>query len=146
MTKSGISKIYFPELPTEVQHRFNYDAQQAAAYSAQQNAIALKNSEQTGKEQAGIQWMAQQRQDAASLQYRLQALETEKYNTLESIRLVHAAPRSVEAGRDSRGHVIHVPNSVKADLPILQDHLDDVNREINSVKEQLAQAQRAAQH
>ena len=53
-TKSGISKLYFQELPKHVQQRFNYDPQQAAAYSAQQNAAIQKSSEQLGKEQAGI--------------------------------------------------------------------------------------------
>src|SRR5437868_3382998 len=36
--KSGISKLYFTELPTEVQQRFNYNPQQAGAYSSQQAA------------------------------------------------------------------------------------------------------------
>jgi hypothetical protein len=40
-TKSGISKVYFVELPLEVQRRFNYDPQQATAYSAQQAAAYL---------------------------------------------------------------------------------------------------------
>ena len=35
-TKSGISKLYFVELPKEVQERFHYDAAIASAYSAQQ--------------------------------------------------------------------------------------------------------------
>src|SRR6184192_1382052 len=34
-TKSGISKLYFVELPKEVQERFHYNAASAAAYSAQ---------------------------------------------------------------------------------------------------------------
>ncbi|MFZ0916715.1 MAG: thioredoxin family protein [Candidatus Udaeobacter sp.] len=34
-TKSGISKIYFVELPKDVQERFHYNAAVAAAYSAQ---------------------------------------------------------------------------------------------------------------
>jgi hypothetical protein len=38
ISKSGISKVYFTELPKEVQDRFNYDAAQAAAYSAEQTA------------------------------------------------------------------------------------------------------------
>jgi thiol-disulfide isomerase/thioredoxin len=38
MSKSGISKVYFTELPKEVQERFHYDAAQAAAYSAEQAA------------------------------------------------------------------------------------------------------------
>jgi len=35
-TKSGISKIYFVELPNDVQQRFHYNAAIASAYSAQQ--------------------------------------------------------------------------------------------------------------
>ena len=35
-TKSGISKVYFVELPKEVQDRFHYNAAIASAYSAQQ--------------------------------------------------------------------------------------------------------------
>ena len=37
-SKSGISKVYFTELPKEVQERFHYDAAKAAAYSAEQAA------------------------------------------------------------------------------------------------------------
>jgi thiol-disulfide isomerase/thioredoxin len=37
-TKSGISKVYFTELPKEVQERFHYNAAIASAYSAQQAA------------------------------------------------------------------------------------------------------------
>ena len=37
-TKSGISKLYFVQLPKEVQQRFHYDPQTASAYSAQQAA------------------------------------------------------------------------------------------------------------
>src|SRR3989442_13747506 len=36
-SKSGISKLYFVELPKEVQERFHYNAAIAAAYSAQQS-------------------------------------------------------------------------------------------------------------
>ena len=35
-SKSGISKVYFAELPKEVQERFHYNAAIASAYSAQQ--------------------------------------------------------------------------------------------------------------
>jgi thiol-disulfide isomerase/thioredoxin len=45
--KSGISKVYFTELPKSVQDRFHYDAAQAAAYSAEQTAsqIALQTQQ-----------------------------------------------------------------------------------------------------
>ena len=32
-TKSGISKLYFAELPQEIQGRFHYNAQQAAQFT-----------------------------------------------------------------------------------------------------------------
>jgi sRNA-binding protein len=58
-TKSGISKLYFVELPKEVQQRFNYDPQQARTYSTEQaaNYAAYQKQEQ----EAG-----HQRDDAAA--------------------------------------------------------------------------------
>jgi hypothetical protein len=38
ITSSGISKVYFTELPKEVQERFHYDQAKAAAYSSEQAA------------------------------------------------------------------------------------------------------------
>jgi hypothetical protein len=138
-TKSGISKIYFQELPRDVQQRFNYDPQHAAAYSAQQNAAIQKNSEQLGKEQAGTQSTAQQRQDAGSLRLQLQQLQQEKYSVMEQIRQLEGAPERVEAGRDSSGRKVYVLNPVKADLPVLKDRVRDLDRIIGSVKDQLHQ-------
>ena len=52
-TKSGISKVYFTELPQDVQERFHYNAQQAAQFTsqtieevrlAQQQKIAADNN------------------------------------------------------------------------------------------------------
>src|SRR5438132_13693108 len=36
ITSSGISKVYFTELPKEIQEHFHYDAAKAAGYSAEQ--------------------------------------------------------------------------------------------------------------
>ena len=46
VSKSGISKVYFTELPKDVQDRFHYDPAQAAAYSAEQAAsqVALQSA------------------------------------------------------------------------------------------------------
>ena len=41
-SKSGISKIYFVELPKEVQERFHYNAAKGSAYSAEQIASAVR--------------------------------------------------------------------------------------------------------
>jgi hypothetical protein len=137
-TKSGISKLYFQELAKEVRQRFNYDPQQAAAYSAQQNAAIQKSSERLGKEQAAIQSTAQQQQDAGSLRFQLQTLQQEKYNMMEQIRQLEAAPERVEAGRNSRGRIVYAPNPVKADLPVLKDRVRDLNRIIGGVKDSTA--------
>ena len=47
ISKSGISKVYFTELPKEVHDRFHYDVAQAAAYSAEQtaNQVALQTQQ-----------------------------------------------------------------------------------------------------
>src|SRR5439155_11400365 len=37
ITKYGVSKIYFAELPEEIQRRFHYDAQKAASYTAEES-------------------------------------------------------------------------------------------------------------
>jgi hypothetical protein len=53
ITSSGISKVYFTELPKEVQERFNYDAAKAAAYSAEQvaNSEAFSKQRQESERQ-----------------------------------------------------------------------------------------------
>jgi hypothetical protein len=64
--KSGISKVYFAELPKEVQERFHYDPAKAAQFNAaEQAAIAQSNAkvepEATAKEKAAkAQRQAQQ--------------------------------------------------------------------------------------
>jgi thioredoxin 1 len=47
ISKLGISKVYFTELPKEVQDRFHYNAPEAAAYSAEQTAseVAFQNQQ-----------------------------------------------------------------------------------------------------
>ena len=45
-SKSGISKIYFHELPKEVQQRFNYDPQKAAASHRRPQAASIQQTNQ----------------------------------------------------------------------------------------------------
>jgi hypothetical protein len=72
LTKSGISKVYFAELPKEVRERFHYDAQQAAQYTSQtveQNRLAQerkveedeKRAEKAAKRKAEQEVLRQQR-------------------------------------------------------------------------------------
>jgi len=52
-SKSGISKLYFVELPPDVQRRFNYNPQQARAYSTEQtsNYAAIQKQEEEAQRQ-----------------------------------------------------------------------------------------------
>ena len=55
ITKSGISKVYFTELPKEVQDRFHYDAQKAAEFSSQtieKNRLFLQQREEEEQKRA----------------------------------------------------------------------------------------------
>ena len=45
-TKSGISKLYFVELPKEVQQRFNYNPRQAAAFASAQTTTVQRTNQQ----------------------------------------------------------------------------------------------------
>jgi hypothetical protein len=53
-TTSGISKVYFTELPKEVQDRFHYDPAKAAAYSAEQMSALeqLRKQQEKAQQQA----------------------------------------------------------------------------------------------
>src|SRR5205823_7374882 len=53
-SKSGISKLYFTELPKETQERFGYDAANRDAYAAEQKA----KLEATWKRQEPVEPMA----------------------------------------------------------------------------------------
>src|SRR5262249_12613546 len=48
---SGITKIYFTELPREVQERFHYDPAQAAQFNAAEQAAIAQSNAAVGKTQ-----------------------------------------------------------------------------------------------
>ncbi len=94
-SKSGISKVYFTELPKEVQERFHYDAQKAAEFTSQtieKNTLSLqqraeeenKRAEERAKywnEQTQIkkqQVQIQQQQQAAEQQRQAEIQRTAK--------------------------------------------------------------------
>jgi len=144
-TKSGISKIYFQELPQEVQQRFNYDPQRAANYSAQQNAAL----EQAQKQQAASTQEIQQQADATQKalqnvgkQQALQILQ-QQYNHLQSrendlqARLDQATqpgPTHQEV-RGRRTYTIHDRNPLGDEIGPLQTQLKAVRREKHEVEQ-----------
>ena len=80
-SKSGISKVYFTELPKEVQERFHYNPEKAAAAqaaAAQQAAEVNKHAEELDKQrnEASKQGLQRQRQwaEQQAKQQNIQAL------------------------------------------------------------------------
>jgi chromosome segregation ATPase len=140
ITKSGISKVYFTELPKEVQERFYYDPKKAAAYLRQKAKATRKNNEQLAKERADIhEWFGDQRQNVQTLQARYQQLQQQEADLLSQIGAMQSQPASVQipSGRHSYSYT----NPLRANLPSLQSQLSEIRREKAQVREQLEKTQ-----
>ena len=150
-TKLGITKIYFIELPKEVQERFHYDQQKASSYSAEQAAsyTAYQKQEQDAqreREEAAAKNNAILAQQEAA-KNRTQALQV-RYDELQKqddlLRQIGEAkqPGLAYYGGKNNRTLLHHPNPQKSQLPLLQSHLSDVRREKNEVRKQLEKATR----
>jgi hypothetical protein len=148
-TKSGVTKVYFAELPKDVQERFHYDSEKAAAYSAEQAAnyaAYQKHQEETHRQQqdadaknkailAGQQAATSRRQ---GLQARYGELQKQEDDLLRQIGEAQQPGPEYRQGKS----VLHHPNPQKSQLPLLQSHLSDVRREKSEVRKQLEKAER----
>jgi hypothetical protein len=148
-SKAGISKVYFAELPKDVQERFGYDPQKAGDYSAQQNAAfqqIQKQQEETSRQKAEASQKANQyRAEQASrhneiraLQARHDELQRQEDDLLLRIGEAKQPGPAYRAGKKLQ----HRPNPQRSQLPLLQSHLKDVRREKTQVSKQLEKAQR----
>src|SRR5262245_9302740 len=151
-TKSGITKVYFTELPREVQERFHYDAEKATAYSAEQAASYTsyqKQQDETQRQQQAADAKtnaALAEQQAATnriqaLQTRYGDLQKQEDNLLVQIGQAKQPGPAYRGGKNGRT-LLHQPNPQKSQLPVLQSHLSDVRREKTEVRKQLEKAQR----
>src|SRR5438046_4263934 len=148
-TKSGITKVYFIELPKEVQERFHYDSEKAASYSAEQAAnypAYQKQQDATQRQQQAADAKSKAalaEQQAAT--NRTQALQT-RYGELQRqeddlLRQIGQAKQPGPEYRQGKS-VRHQPNPQKSQITLLQSHLSDVRREKSEVRKQLEKAQR----
>ena len=148
-TDSGIAKVYFTELPKEVQERFHYDSGKAVSYSAEQAASYTayqKQLEEIRRQQQDVDAnknAALTAQQAAT--NRTEALQT-RYSALQNqegvlLREIGEAKQPGPKYRQGKS-VHHQPNPQKSQLPLLQSHLSDVRHEKTEVKKQLEKAQR----
>ncbi len=147
--KSGISKIYFTELPKDVQQRFGYDPQKAADYSAQQSAgldqvrkeqeAVLRQKAEASQKANQIRAEQESRQnEIRTLQDRYSALQREEDALLQQIGEAKQPGPAYRVGKKLQHH----PNPQKSQLPLLQSHLSDVRSEKKQVRKQLEKAQR----
>ena len=148
-TKSGITKIYFVELPKELQERFHYDSGQAAAYSAEQAGNYAAYQKQQDEKQRQQQAADTKNKAALAEQQaaanHLQALQA-RYDELQKqedhlLRQIGEAKQPGPEYRQGKS-VRHQPNPQKSQLPRLQSHLNDVRREKSEVRKQLEKAPR----
>ena len=148
-TNSGITKVYFIELPKDVQEHFHYDSEKAASYSAAQAAnytAYQKQQEESRRQQqdgdAKNNAVLVEQQAATN---RTQALQT-RYGELQKQEddLLHQIGQAKQPGPEYRHgkSVHHQPNPHKSELPVLQSHLSDVRHEKTAVKKQLDKAER----
>lgn len=148
-TSSGITKLYFAELPKEVQERFHYDPQKATAYATDQSANYAayhKQQEDTRREQestAAKNNAALAQQQAANnriqtLQAHYGELQQQENQLLLRIGEAKQPGPAVRVGKKLQ----HQPNPQKSQLPLLQSQLSDVRREKTEVRKQLDKAQR----
>jgi chromosome segregation ATPase len=152
ISKAGISKVYFAELPKDVQERFGYDPQKAGDYSAQQSAgfeQVRKQQEETSRQKAeASQKENQSRAQQASRQNGLRTLQS-RYEELQRqedgllLRIGEAKqPGPTYWGGKNNKTLLHRPNPQASQLPLLQSHLKDVRHEKDQVRKQLEKPQR----
>ena len=154
-TKSGIAKVYFVELPKEVQERFHYDPEKAAAAQA----AAVQQAEATNKQ---AEELDRRRKDAYKEQQRQQGQLAEQQAKQQNVqalvdRLAELQQQEenllVEIGRAESEQTVARRNWIdgrnqpytdpkEAGLPLLRGRLDNVRDEKRRVQRQLEQAQR----
>src|SRR5262249_17097563 len=143
-TKSGITKVYFAELPKEIQDRFHYDQQKASAYSSEQaaNYTAYQKQQQdaqrereeaTAKNNAILAQQEAAKNRTQALQARYDELQKQEDDLLRQIGEAKQPGPAYYGGKNNRT-LLHHPNPQKTQLPLLQSHLSDVRREKSEVR------------
>jgi len=150
--KAGISKVYFTELPKEVQERFGYDSQKAGVYSAQQSAgfeqvrkqqeeASRQKAQASQKENQSRAQQASRQNDLRTLQSRYEELQRQEDDLLLRIGEAKAPGPAYRGGKNNKT-LLHRPNPQASQLPLLQSHLKDVRHEKNQVRKRFEKAQR----
>ena len=146
-TKSGVIKVYFAELPKEVQDRFHYDPEKAASYSAEQAAnytayqkqqeeIRRRQQDADARTKAALAEQQAATNRTQGLQARYGELQKQEDNLLHQIGEAKQPGPAYYGGKNNTT-LLHHPNPQKSHLPLLESHLSDVRREKSEVRKQL---------
>jgi hypothetical protein len=132
-TKLGISKVYFVELPKEVQERFHYDAAKAAQFTtAEQAAVAQSN--------AAAQAAAVQRQQESRERQRQIALAIEQQRQAEQQQQAEIERQEQASARQQQAELQRAQTAKR----IAAQNRQDANRRA-AQQQQALQRQRALQ-
>jgi len=151
ITSVGISKVYFTELPKEVQEHFHYDAQKAAAYSAAQNAVFEQDrrqqeeaTQQKAQRTEQINQLLRAQQSSDNRQQRIEALQlavTELQQREDYLKLQLRKAQGGSYGRSGNRRYF-VSNASTEQKESLYSQLRDVARLKREVEGDLKRAQR----
>jgi len=153
-TKAGISKLYFTELPIDVQDRFHYDPQKSAAAQAaavrqvqelnqlNKQAEELARQQQSVYEQQRNRYVEQQakQRNVQALADRLSDLQQQEQNLLVQIGQAEKAETDARRRWISQGGTQYSAPA-EADLPVLRGNLENVREEKQRVRQELERAQ-----
>jgi hypothetical protein len=136
-TKTTISKLYFTELPEDVQKRYHYDPSQASSYAVQVAAAQRIAAQQT--EEFNNQQKLQQQQQAqqAAKQQNVQELQNTYQQLLDQERELLVAigqTKNAQEAAHRRWISTNINDPAKrsytdpgeANLPLLEGQLDNV--------------------
>jgi hypothetical protein len=133
--KSGISKVYFTELPKEVQQRFHYEPAQAAEFTAATQAgVQSFNAEAVRQQQESKRALEQQRL-AAERQARLEAELQKKVEAEHQAQF--AARAAVQRQQLANWQAAKTEESREQEIRALRD-------EVNAARIEAARARREA--
>ncbi|SRR6266566_606487 len=155
-TKAGISKLYFTELPEDVQKRYHYDTEKAAAAQAaavqqtqeiNRQAGELDKQQKERQQQQGAQ--AARQQNVQALVNAYQGLVQQEEDLLAEIGRIKNAQENARRkwytgswGQGEPQSRQYQTDSAEANLPLLEGRLQNVRDEKQRVREELERAQR----
>jgi sRNA-binding protein len=99
-TKTGISKLYFAELPKDVQERFHYDSHAATAYSAAQAA----NGELYNQQQEEAQYRQEDAGAQKNANIAKQQAANDRAQAVQDQKLIHEQEKALQHARNADRH------------------------------------------